>query len=376
MLPDEVLGRWATIPGAGDLERYRAEVHRRGGKLWARMLSLERQCAAGVIPAVGLAELWAWCSNLALVSGYPENTTVAVYVGGTGRLMAWANEQHRDFTALTLPDFDDWQKWLAITMRNAADWRTTQVAAARSFYVWRSTRDLGPNCAQHVRVKRRGLRMARKYTDAQMRAMLLNTDTRSFPAIRHRDRTILLLLIAAGPRREELQRLSPHDLELGQQTGVIRFHGKGAKEREVPIEGPIVKALQQWLGYRDALPFAVDPDALFVVVHGGFRGKRITLRSLEHIVAHHAAGAKVRDFGVHRFRVNFATALYDDGAGIEEIRTLLGHESIETTRRYISVSERSRKTRLSAAHQHRLLGSPGDGQPRWMRAAMGGIHGA
>ncbi len=53
----------------------------------------------------------------------------------------------------------------------------------------------------------------------------------------------------------------------------------------------------------------------------------------------------------------------------------MGHESIETTRRYLAVSERSRRTRLSASRQHRVLGTPHAGTPMWTRLLTGGGNG-
>lgn len=373
-LPTAVAELWPSIPGAADTGGFRAGVLMRHGKLAARMVALERQHAVGVFAAAPMAELWAWASYLAIVRGYPEDTTVAQYVRSMGRLMAWAVEARRDYAALPLAAFDDWQKWLYLTHRNGTDWRTNQLAAARQFYAWRESRGIGPNCAEKVSVRRRGLRMARKYTDQQLRAMLQHTQQRWNPEMRVRDRTILLLLLATGARREELSLLAPWDIELAKASGVVRFNGKGAKQREVPIEGPVVEALQQWFGVRDGLGFDIDAEAVFVGLVGPYRGGRMGLRTIEDVISHHAKGCKIRSYGVHRFRVNFATALYDAGAGLEEIRALLGHESIETTRRYIAVSERVRKTRLSAAHQHKLLGTRPDSQPRWMRAALGGLQ--
>jgi site-specific recombinase XerD len=373
-LPEAVAVAIAGLPGAADALQYRTNVLAQRGKLSARMLSLERQHAVGVFGATALAELWAWVAYLAIVCGYPENTTVAQYARSVGRLFAWAVETHADYTELPLTAFDAWQKWLFITHRNGTDWRTNQLAAVRQFYRWRFSRGMGPNCAEHTRIYRRGLRMAQKYTDDQLRAMLQNTATRPIPEMRLRDRAILLFLLATGARREELSRLSPLDLELSRTRGTVRFEGKGAKQREVSIEGPIVQVLQEWLGVRDALPFPIDQDALFVGL-SGTRGRRMGLRTIESIIATHAKACGIRRYGVHRFRVNFATALYDAGAELEEIRVLLGHESIETTRRYIAVSERARKTRLSAAHQAKLLGQRNTGQPLWMQAALGGLRG-
>ena len=369
-LAEAVAALWAAIPGAAGTDGYRAGVLARHGKLGARLVSLERQHAVGAIGAQAMAELWAWAAYLAVVRGYPEDTTIAQYARSVGRLMAWCVEARRDYAQLDIPDFDDWQKWLFLTHRNGTDWRTNQVASARQFYAWRESRGIGRNCAEKVRISRRGLRMARKYTDEQLRAMLLNTAHRWNPEMRVRDRTILLVLLATGARREELSRLAPWDLDLAKSSGVVRFNGKGAKQREVPVEGPVVDALQQWLGVRDGLSFPLDREAVFVGLVGPYRGNRMGLRTIEDVISHHAKACNIRDYGVHRFRVNFATALYDAGAGLEEIRALLGHENIETTRRYIAVSERVRKTRLSAAHQHKVLGTPGHGQPRWVTAAM------
>ena len=113
------------------------------------------------------------------------------------------------------------------------------------------------------------------------------------------------------------------------------------------------------------------------LAHHGFdteydANKKLTLSGVERRVRQAARTAGLRQWGVHRFRVTFATLLYDDGAGIEEIRNLLGHESIETTRRYIDVSERARKTRLSASAQHVALGTRNTSGPRWLAAALGG----
>lgn len=373
-LPDAVSAAMAAIPGAGDALAFRDGVMDRGGKLRAQMLALERQHAAAVFGARGLAELWAWVAYLVVVRGYPEDTTVAQYAKSAARLLAWAAGAHRDYRKLELPDFDEWQKWLFLTHRNGTDWRTNQLAAVRQFYLWRHTRGLGPNCAEHTRIARRGLRMAQKYSDAELMAMLRNCAHRPIPEMRVRDRTILLFLLASGARRKEISGLAPYDLDLQHQRGVVRFHGKGAKERDVSIEGPVVAALQEWLGVRDGLAFPIDQDALFVGLSGQ-RGLRMSLRAIEGVVAYHAQACKIRRYGVHRFRVNFATALYDDGAELEEIRVLLGHESIETTRRYIAVSERARKTRLSSAHQAKLLGQRNTGQPLWVRAALGGGNG-
>ena len=374
-LAQGVVAALAALPGASDVERFRAQALASPGKFAARMQGVERVHAAGRMTDAGLAELWTWAAYAVVVRGSPADTSVNEYARAIARLMTWAIEQRLDYTALTTSDFDQWQKWLALTHRNGRDWRGVQLAAARQFYHWRFTRGIGANCAEHTRVNRRIIRMPKRYSDAQLRAMLVHTAHGATREVQLRDRLILLLLITAGLRREEMTKLDLRDIELGKQTAVLRVNGKGAKQRDVPIEGPVVQLLIEWLAMREELPYPVEPEPLLVALATSFRGTRITIRALEAMLARHARGAGLREWGLHRFRVNYATGLYDEGYGIEEIRVLLGHSSIETTRRYLEVSNRARKTRLSAAAQHRLLGQRGAGDPMWMRAALGGLNG-
>lgn len=373
-LPAEVLGHWAGLPGGHDVALFRRGVYLRAGRLWETMGGIERSVAAGrgASPR-GLAELWLWIALIAVVMGRPENTTCSTYARGVAGLLAWVRETGRDHAVLDIVDFHAWLKHLYLQRGNAVDSRSGKMAAVRSFYHWRFTCGLGSDRAQFVPLTSRGKKMARKYSDKELAGMFASVQSRSTHAGRIRDKAFLLLLLAAGLRREEVSKLNVRDLDLGEQRGSVLVQGKGAKEREVPIEGPVVTALREWLGARDNLGHMTEPEAVFVCLASAYMGRRLGLDGIEDIVKFHARSAGIRDFGVHRFRVNFATGLYDDGAGIEEIRVLLGHESIETTRRYIAVSERVRKTRLSSQRQHRALGDPRGGQPRWMRAAMGDL---
>nr|WP_269450682.1 tyrosine-type recombinase/integrase [Stenotrophomonas sp. MMGLT7] len=257
--------------------------------------------------------------------------------------------------------------------RNGPVWRRQQVQALRNFYDWRRSRGLAPtNPAADLSGPRVKTKPARKYTDEHLRGLFRSVAESPEPRAT-RDRCALLLLLATGLRREELCTLTLEQFELTPRTGVVRIRGKGSKERDVPFEGPSVSALRDWLMARDALGFPVEHDAVFVSLSAATRGEPLAMRSYETLVAHHAKRAKLRDWGIHRFRVTFATQLYDEGADIETIRALMGHESIETTRRYLAVSERARRTRLSADRQHRVLGTKPTGTPLWARIAAGEV---
>lgn len=371
-LPAALAEAFGRLPAGEGGPGYRQLVLGRVGVLPRRMRLLEREMEARHLHVEQVAQLWLWAAYLEHVRGMRADTTVEQYVRSVARFFAWANTTARVDHALRPADFDSWQKWLALELKHGATWRMRQVVAVRGFYEWRATRGIGENLAADVRGPRESLGMPRKYTTGQLRAMLAEVANQPREQIRVRDKALLLFLLSTGARREEVSRINLRDVHLGQRSGLVRLHGKGAKEREVSFEGPVVEALREWLLVREALPFPRDPDALFVGVEGIGRGSRLRPRAIERRVSRYGQLAGLREWGVHRFRVTFATAMYDDGVGIEEIRLLMGHESIETTRRYLAVSERMRRSRLAADRQHEVLGTRKTGGPRWLRAALGG----
>lgn len=373
-LPAALAAALGAMPAklAADVPGWRQRLLAEPGHLGAVLRRLEAAAAAGTLPAAAAAEVWAWAAYLRLVAARAENTTTARYVEVVAEYLAWCEAAGVRFETATLGDLDAWQKWLFLHRRNGDSWRSRKAAAVRNFYDWRRTRGLGENCAAGLRTSREKPRMARKYTPAQLRGLLAATARSRTEAARLRDRAMLLILLALGLRRAELVGLNLGDIELGRKTAVLRIYGKGAREREVSCEGPVVAALQEWLAARTDLPGQIEPQAVFVGVARGLAyGRRLSTRTVESLVERCARAAGLHDWGAHRFRVTYATTLYDEGAEIEEIRILLGHENIETTRKYLAVSERARRTRLSAKAQHVALGHTHGGQPRWVDAALG-----
>jgi site-specific recombinase XerD len=370
-MPEACAAAMAGLPGSADVDAYRRLVLSRVGALAQVLRRAEVVADAGRLTPRMLAELWLWVAYLEHVRGFRGATTVAQYARSVCRFLEWATKSGADFRTLDVADFDAWQKHLALELRHSATWRVRQVAAVRNFYGWRGTRGLGEDLAADLRGPREPTGMPRKYTPLQLQQLLTASAQQRNPLLQLRDKTVLLFLLATGARREELSRTDLRDLHLGQRSGLVRFKGKGAKAREVSFEGPVVDALRAWLLQREQLPFPVEQDAVFIGLEGIGRGCRLRPRAIERRVATCAKAAGLRDWGVHRFRVTFATALYDNGAGIEEIRLLMGHESIETTRRYLAVSERMRRTRLPSDVQHQALGTREQGKPRWVRAVLG-----
>jgi integrase/recombinase XerD len=127
---------------------------------------------------------------------------------------------------------------------------------------------------------------------------------------------------------------------------VISVHGKGNREREIPIVCDAFReALVQHLSQR-CNGESVPNVPLFV----NRRGARMSDQSVRAILRRHAIGAGVRRITPHMLRHTVATLLLEEGVDLRHIQRLLGHSSIVTTTIYVQVSERSQRQVLARRH--------------------------
>lgn len=151
-----------------------------------------------------------------------------------------------------------------------------------------------------------------------------------------RDKAIAFLMLYAGPRVEEVERLALGDVEIRPRSGVLYVRqGKGFKEREVPLPKPARVALEAWLQERAKL--SIPHNALFVELRSGFRP--LSKRSMQAMVvkAGQRVGLERIDPPVHVtchiLRHTYAYMLRQAGVSTEVRAEMSGH-SIETAMKY------------------------------------------
>ncbi|TCN50468.1 site-specific recombinase XerD [Rhodococcus sp. SMB37] len=172
-----------------------------------------------------------------------------------------------------------------------------------------------------------------------------------------RDLALVATLLLTGIRSEELISLDLGHILGGLDAPVLRVHGKGAIEREIPLEDSwtaITSAYLQEryvrfpplrhsvLADRTDLPVwerHTPTDPLFV----GADGQRITRGTLQYRVRrmYRRAGIeseRKRGALAHALRHTFATSLADNGATMVELQQLLGHRSLQTVQIYTSAT--------------------------------------
>jgi integrase/recombinase XerC len=145
-----------------------------------------------------------------------------------------------------------------------------------------------------------------------------------------RDRVILETLYSCGIRASELTGLNIINLDL--VDGMVKVHGKGDKERIVPLGSYARSAIAEYLSLRGN----PSPEAPLLV---NARGGRLTSRSVGRIIDKYIIRlATIKKISPHTLRHTFATHLLEGGADLRAIQELLGHASLSTTQKYTHVS--------------------------------------
>jgi integrase/recombinase XerD len=156
-----------------------------------------------------------------------------------------------------------------------------------------------------------------------------------------RDRAILETLYATGCRASEVMNLKLQDVYL--DAAFCKCHGKGNKQRVVPLGKPALAALRAYLAEPGET--AARDRANVFVSKSGRPLSRIFLWALVKKYCRRAGlPAKVSP---HTLRHSFATHLLAGGADLRTVQELLGHASIQTTQHYTHVD----RDRLKAIHK-------------------------
>ncbi len=154
--------------------------------------------------------------------------------------------------------------------------------------------------------------------------------------IASRNRVMLEMLFATGMRISELLNLNRRDID---DSGRIFITGKGRKQRFVYLTERAQSLLEQYMALRTD-----NQQALFIPKKGRNINKsqrRISTNYLQERIKRYREKLKINlPTSAHSLRHGFATYLAEEGASPAAIQILLGHESLNTTTRYVNASDR------------------------------------
>jgi len=174
---------------------------------------------------------------------------------------------------------------------------------------------------------------------------LLNTPDKN-TVFGQRDRAMLELLYSCGLRVSELISLDYHNINLNEEY--IRIHGKGNKERILPMGEIAMDYLSTY--EQKARPFLLksgQTDHYFL----SNRGSGMSRQNFFYIIKAYAAKAGIdKPLSPHTLRHAFATHLVQQGADLRSVQLMLGHSDISTTQIYTHIQNVQLKSQHAIHH--------------------------
>ena len=237
----------------------------------------------------------------------------------------------------------DWMESL-MDKGNSASTINKNLSALRSFYRFALKRGLVKKDPAHaVTGPKKSKPLPQFLREGEMDRLLdgLEWDS-SFNNVRAR--TILILFYETGLRRSELVGLDDKDVDY--DAAQLKVTGKRNKQRIVPFGAELAEQLKSYQTVRRE-KFGETCGAMFL----SDKGERISGEQVYQIVRKYLSMVtSLKKRSPHVLRHTFATAMLNNGAGLESIKNLLGHASVSTTEIYTHTTFEQLKRIYKEAH--------------------------
>lgn len=285
---------------------------------------------------------------LRLEHSYSSNTLDA-YSRDLQKLLNYYSDNGIDFRTVTLHDLDIFAGTLkdnGLSTRSLA----RILSGVRSFYRFLVLEgEIEQDPTELLESPKRGKQLPRVLTVEEIDRIQSVIDMSTPEGIRNH--CIIEVLYSCGLRISELTGLLIPNLFLDE--GFIRIHGKGNKERLVPISRRAAEELRTWLEIRRNIEVKKGyEDHVFV---SKTRGKPLSRISLFIFIQRYAAEAGIeKEISPHTFRHSFATHLLQGGANLRAIQDMLGHENLSTTEIYLQVDTSHLRDQMLMHHPRNL----------------------
>lgn len=253
-----------------------------------------------------------------------------------------------DLSAAFLAGFLD---HLEVQRKNSVRSRNVRLAAVRSFLKFAARRDTA-----HLGAIEQALAVPMKRFDRKMvgflprEQMLAVIDGPTDTWIGQRDRLMFTLMFNTGARVSEIIGIRVSDVVLGPSSSV-RLHGKGRKQRSLPLWKSTAQAVRAWLQVNPQL----RADATLLPRHDGRPMTRANVAQRLALAVQAASARhpqlKTARVSPHVIRHSTAMSLLQSGADPCEIALWLGHESPSTTHMYVEADLAMKERALARMKQ-------------------------
>jgi site-specific recombinase XerD len=267
--------------------------------------------------------------------------TIKGYLGQMRKFAVWFEQTNGEALTgpnLTSTDVREYRGYRLARQDTAPGTVNLALAALRIYGRWLvATGQVSANPAKGVREVRLQKPPIR-WLDRQAQAKLMREFEKDVQAARTddarcaaiRNHSLFVFLVNSGLRVSEVCDLIERDVKIGERSGSVYVRlGKDSKARHVQLNRHARQAVTDWLAVRPAN----DDPHIFI----GRRRTSLKPRDVQKMIGKMAkrVGLKVTP---HQLRHTFAKNLVNAGADLDQVRILMGHDSLNTTAVYITPS--------------------------------------
>jgi integrase/recombinase XerC len=257
--------------------------------------------------------------------------TLRAYSDDLKQFIQWVGENRVDWEnprRFTRADIEGFMSYLAGQQMTGVT-RVRKLAAIRKFFTFLTENNIiAGNPANTVKGARREQKEPGILYKEQYKALLYEA------ADNVRDYAILMTFLQTGIRLSELVNLRVDDLDFEHRLLTVR-QGKGKKDRQIPLVDEAVKALRNYVRYRNT-ELILDDETFFLAKNG----TSLNVSSVKYLVSKYVKRAGIRKkVSVHTLRHTFGAHKADKQMGIATLQELMGHKKKETTLKYIHLAK-------------------------------------
>jgi integrase/recombinase XerC len=256
--------------------------------------------------------------------------TLRAYGDDLQQFLGWVEKNRVDWDIprrFSRVDIEGFMNYLAGQQMSGVT-RVRKLAALRKFFTFlEENKIIAGNPANTVKGARREQKEPGILYKEQYKALLYEASDNV------RDYAMIMTFLQTGIRLSELVNLQVDDVDFEHRALTVR-QGKGKKDRQIPLVDEAVKALRNYLRYRNT-ELVLDDEIFFLAKNG----TSLCVSSVKYIVAKYVKKAGIRKkVSVHTLRHTFGAHKADKQMGIATLQELMGHKKKETTLKYIHLA--------------------------------------
>lgn len=260
-----------------------------------------------------------------------SNNTVQAYMTDLQQLETFLDTNKKTIETATAEDL---KKFLAelTTQGIGARSLARKISTLKAFYAYLHDKHNLTNVSEGLVFPKVEKKLPSFLTEEELEKLLQAADA-DHSSHGLRNRAFLYLLYTTGMRISELVNVKISDIKF--DAHIVAVHGKGGKDRLIPLPTPIMKLIQQYV--KSISSPAADSDYLFATRYRNMY-KPISRQACWIILKKlWKKTGNTRPISPHQLRHSLATHLLKKGADLRSLQKLLGHENVSTVQVYTHV---------------------------------------